>query len=194
MNYKRPEEIARTKKKILLASSNLFVKQGFAGTSISQIAKKAKVNQSLIYHYFSSKEELWKCVKEFFLNKAQIQAFDTSQSLREILTQIAKSRFDFYKKNPNVLRMMAWQRLEAKRNQLTGGNHFSPQSWKPIFAQLQRKGEIRKDVNLDHMILFFAGILAGAISEDHSNVLQSDGDCQLYLNMAVDNAARFFGK
>jgi AcrR family transcriptional regulator len=52
-----------TRKKILDAARKLFVKNGFAGTSISDIAGLAKINQSLIYHHFRDKQELWKGLK-----------------------------------------------------------------------------------------------------------------------------------
>ena len=56
-----------TRKAILKAAKHLFVKKGFAATSISEIAAKAKINQSLIYHHFGSKEDLWKHVKSAVL-------------------------------------------------------------------------------------------------------------------------------
>lgn len=43
---------------ILQAAAQLFNRQGFAGTSMSQIARKAGLNQSSIYYWFPSKEHL----------------------------------------------------------------------------------------------------------------------------------------
>ena len=54
-----------TRKVILNAARDLFVKKGFAGTSISEIAKQAKVNQSLIYHHYANKESLWTAVLQW---------------------------------------------------------------------------------------------------------------------------------
>src|SRR5690242_1636043 len=41
-----------TKTVILNAALTVFIQKGFAGASISDIAKLAKINQSLIYHHF----------------------------------------------------------------------------------------------------------------------------------------------
>ena len=54
----------QVRKRILEAAEVLFVQQGFAGTSVSQITKRAQVNQSLIYHHFGSKASLWRAVKQ----------------------------------------------------------------------------------------------------------------------------------
>jgi TetR/AcrR family fatty acid metabolism transcriptional regulator len=43
---------------ILKAAENIFANKGFHETRISDIAKKARVSESTIYEYFSTKEEL----------------------------------------------------------------------------------------------------------------------------------------
>jgi TetR/AcrR family transcriptional regulator len=45
---------------ILAAATELFAAQGFAGVTIKEIAKKAKVNSALLYYYFDDKEALYR--------------------------------------------------------------------------------------------------------------------------------------
>jgi TetR/AcrR family transcriptional regulator len=45
---------------ILAAAAELFAAQGFAGTTIKEIAGKAKVNSALLYYYFEDKEGLYR--------------------------------------------------------------------------------------------------------------------------------------
>ncbi len=53
------EEIRQqSRKKIVNTALELFAKQGFHATSISQIAKQAGVSKGLMYNYFDTKEEL----------------------------------------------------------------------------------------------------------------------------------------
>lgn len=47
-----------SRRKILSAALELFAKKGFHATSISQIAKKAKISKGLMYNYFKSKDKL----------------------------------------------------------------------------------------------------------------------------------------
>ncbi|WP_431804571.1 TetR family transcriptional regulator [Halobacillus andaensis] len=48
-----------TRQRVLDVSCSLFYSNGFNGTSVRDIAKKAKVNVSLIHYYFKSKQGLF---------------------------------------------------------------------------------------------------------------------------------------
>ncbi len=48
----------RSRTLILETALGLFSEQGYRGTSVEQIAKKAGVSKGLIYNYFSSKKEV----------------------------------------------------------------------------------------------------------------------------------------
>jgi AcrR family transcriptional regulator len=50
--------VATTKNKILDAAENLFASNGFAGTSLRAIIKKAGVNTASVHYHFGSKEGL----------------------------------------------------------------------------------------------------------------------------------------
>lgn len=47
------------KKQIVQAARNVFLSQGFGSTSMEDIARVAGMGKASIYHYFSSKEELF---------------------------------------------------------------------------------------------------------------------------------------
>ncbi|UOQ94145.1 forespore capture DNA-binding protein RefZ [Halobacillus shinanisalinarum] len=48
-----------TRQKVLDVACQLFYSQGFSGTSVRDIANRAKVNVSLIHYYFKSKQGLF---------------------------------------------------------------------------------------------------------------------------------------
>lgn len=48
----------KSRDKIIEAATVLFARQGFHGTSISEIALSAKISKGLMYNYFDSKESL----------------------------------------------------------------------------------------------------------------------------------------
>ena len=89
--------------KILGAALEVFVGNGFAGGSMSQIAKKAGVPQALIYHYFKNKEELWKSVKKDAFLKAGMRAdfhASTAKDIGGFIRKALTNRFLFYQNNP----------------------------------------------------------------------------------------------
>jgi AcrR family transcriptional regulator len=51
-----------TEQKILYAAEETFLKYGFHGTRLQQIAESAKVNKSVIHYYFRTKEKLYKAI------------------------------------------------------------------------------------------------------------------------------------
>ena len=51
-------ESRNTREKLLQGSIDLFYEKGYASTSIREIGAKAGIANSLIYHYFTNKEEM----------------------------------------------------------------------------------------------------------------------------------------
>ena len=49
-----------TRKRILQVSKKLFLKKGFRATTRRDIAREAGINLSNLYHYFASKDELFR--------------------------------------------------------------------------------------------------------------------------------------
>jgi len=53
------------KEHILEAAEELFAQKGFEGTSVRELAKKAKINVAMISYYFGSKEKLFESLVEY---------------------------------------------------------------------------------------------------------------------------------
>jgi len=71
-NKEDNEAIRKTSiEKIVTASIELFAKQGYESTSISQIASLAGVSKGLIYNYFDSKLDLLKGVFDYFRSEEE---------------------------------------------------------------------------------------------------------------------------
>lgn len=54
----RKEQKERRRMQILQVALNLFIHQGYHGTKTSQISRKAKISEGLLFHYFPTKENL----------------------------------------------------------------------------------------------------------------------------------------
>lgn len=84
---------------ILEATQRLIAKNGFHGTAMSKVAEEAGVSAGIIYHYFSSKDELidetYKNIKRRF--GLAIQAgFDQTQPLKTQIQQLLGLMIRYY--------------------------------------------------------------------------------------------------
>ncbi len=106
-----------TKDTILKSALKVFIAKGFAGASISQIAKTAEINQSLIYHHFQSKEDLWVCVKKYCIDGATKDFRPVRHdTLENFVHDLVEVRFSVYAK-PNMRMLVHWQALEPNTSQ-----------------------------------------------------------------------------
>jgi AcrR family transcriptional regulator len=100
------ENIAEKKKAILETTLELVKENGFHGTPMSMVAKKACVACGTIYHYFDSKDtlimELHDYVKDKMV-KAIVEGDDEKKSFKERFFHFCTRHYYFYVKNPNDL-------------------------------------------------------------------------------------------
>jgi AcrR family transcriptional regulator len=61
-----------TREKILETAVQLFAAQGYADTSLAQVARTARVSKALILWYFDSKERLFQATVQHFLRPYEI--------------------------------------------------------------------------------------------------------------------------
>lgn len=131
------------KQKILSAARELFVAHGYAGTSMGKIAKLAGVNHSLIFHHFNNKKKLWLDVKMQIVSefeKVGTMIPSTDLPLEDFLNKAFKNLLSFYESNPDIVRMINWQRLEITAEQYTHSKRFG--EWIDAFKTYQKRSEI----------------------------------------------------
>lgn len=71
-----------TRAQIVRAALDLFLKQGFASTSMRAVARAADCDAALVHHYFSSKEQLFFEALEIWADVDQAIAFIDQQGRR----------------------------------------------------------------------------------------------------------------
>ncbi len=139
-----------TRNNILKAAKALFVKQGFAGTSISQIARRAKINQSLIYHHFENKENLWRLVKadiiKSYLKELNMIFNDAHLTGESMIRKFLRMRIDISIKKPEIQKMFMWQYIEGNSTALRHVPGYEITRWLELVESLQKRGELRQDM------------------------------------------------
>lgn len=58
----RDRDATRTRERILTAARDLFARQGYAGTSIADIAGRLGTSKAALYYHFPSKEEILEAI------------------------------------------------------------------------------------------------------------------------------------
>lgn len=166
-NIIRRPSANETRKNILKSAQKLFVKKGLAGVSISEIAKAAKINQSLIYHHFKNKNALWQQVKlNLCTNHATLHPLKSLKELADkdlmtFLDNVIRQRFYLYWENPDAIRIINWQRLEPNYGELHTSCYSSPDEWCQMIETLQQRGEIRQDLAPEWVMILITNATAG---------------------------------
>lgn len=108
-----------TKARILDAAKQEFAKLGLGGARVDVIADSASANKRMIYHYFGSKEELFKVV----LEEAYLDIRNAEQDLqldqlppREALIKLVQFTWRYYLDNPEFIRLVNSANLHQARH------------------------------------------------------------------------------
>ena len=96
---------------IVTAAVEVFLEKGYAGTSISEVAKAAGVIKATIYSHFKDKEQLFTAIIEEITIKKMNMDFDAMSSLlpeltpRQFIERMYK-KFSLLEKDPQYLRLV----------------------------------------------------------------------------------------
>ena len=148
---------------ILDAAVRVFARQGFHTCRVSDIADEAGVAYGLVYHYFSSKEQM---LDTLFLDRwdvmlAAIAETDASdRAPREKLHAVASFIIDSYRHDPDVMKVII---VEVTRAANTfGRTHLAKirdayDSIAGIVAAGQRSGEFGEAITPEFAAQAFYG-------------------------------------
>lgn len=113
LNKKDKEE---TKRKLILATGEIFMTKGYFGLKASKIAYAAGVSKTLIYRYFGNVEELFKVYlaqKDFWISmQTQLQAMleaNVHDSGKEFTKRALESQILYVFQNKEMQEIMRWQ-------------------------------------------------------------------------------------
>lgn len=105
------KDVLRNKRKIEAAALKVFVRQGFHGTSIRDIATSSGVSIGNIYTYYKTKEELYGAIAENYeamMQPLRVKAIEAMAELfdHEELVQLAYRIRDIVYRNSDYWRLM----------------------------------------------------------------------------------------
>jgi TetR/AcrR family fatty acid metabolism transcriptional regulator len=157
---------AADKRRVILdAAVRVFARQGFHTCRVADIADEARVAYGLVYHYFSSKEEILDTlfVDRWGLMLEAIAEADTRhRAPREKLEAIAAFIVDSYRYDPELMKVII---VEVTRAANTfGRTHLADireayRQIASIVARAQAEGAFRTTVDPAFSALAFYGLI-----------------------------------
>lgn len=115
----RVRDAEATKARILQAAKREFARNGLGGARVDVIADKAKANKRMIYHYFGSKDALFREVlEEAYIG---IRSAEAKLKLDELEPKLALERlvrftWDYYLKHPEFLTLVNSENLHRGKH------------------------------------------------------------------------------
>jgi TetR/AcrR family transcriptional regulator, fatty acid metabolism regulator protein len=155
---------------ILDAAVRVFARQGFHTCRVSDIADEAGVAYGLVYHYFSSKEEI---LDTLFLERWDVmltaisEADASRRSPRDKLYAIAAFIVDSYRHDPDLMKVIV---VEVTRAANTfGRTHLAKiqdayAQIAAIVARAQAEGVFRTEITPEFAALAFYGSIEQVLS------------------------------
>jgi AcrR family transcriptional regulator len=156
----------RTRRAILDAATDEFVKKGFAGASVNEIAERANVNKRMLYHYFGKKDQLYVAVLErsyASLRTAQAELKLADLPPAKAVETLIRFTWDYYLENPEFLSLMASENMHqgkyAMRSQrIREVNVPLMELLKEVLDRGQQQGSLRANIDPLHLYLTIASL------------------------------------
>jgi AcrR family transcriptional regulator len=155
---------AEEKRRLILdAAVRVFAHKGFHTSRVGDIAEEAGVAHGLLYHYFSSKDEVldtifretWSALLE------EIDQIESSDALaREKLQRVAALLLGSWQRHPDVIRVLVREIARSPEVQQRIGDLVKPiEAIQRIIAHGQETGEFRPDFDARLAgIVFYGGV------------------------------------
>ena len=159
MPRRTKEEAAVTRKTIIEIALTLFSEQGYAGTTLNQIAEQAGVTRGAIYWHFENKVDLFSQLVDTYAgqyDQITMQAIQEGGTFLEICERVMLRPLEHFATNPQLraftelvnFRLPRIKELEPWRAQRVEMNVQSLEIYAGFFANAIESGEIRPDLDL----------------------------------------------
>ena len=155
---------AEEKRRLILdAAVRVFAHKGFHTSRVGDIAEEAGVAHGLLYHYFSSKDEVLETIfretwSDLLSEIDEIEASDAPA--REQLARVAARLLGSWRIHPDVVRVLVREIARSAEVQQRIGELVKPiEAIQRIIAHGQESGEFRNDFDARLAgIVFYGGI------------------------------------
>ncbi|MEO7981692.1 MAG: TetR/AcrR family transcriptional regulator, partial [Sporichthyaceae bacterium] len=161
---------------VLDHAAEIMAEQGVAGLSVGEVARRMGIRPPSLYVYFSSKNALYDALFErgarMILGRFDAESADVEgRSLAQLLLRTAETFVGWSIEHPAYTQLLFWRPVPgftpsaeayAPAVELVQRSH----DW---FADLQQRGLVRADADVDHVLRDWTVLTAGVVSQQMSN-------------------------
>jgi TetR/AcrR family transcriptional regulator len=147
----------RTRDRILAAALAEFSAEGFAGARVARIARRAKINKRMLYHYFGNKEDLF---REIFDRKLRERAGWISEAPAELGASLAYW-FQMACEDSDWIRLIQWEALAVGDGRVIREEERQASLARAVddLRDRQRRGLVPGDLDAGQLLLTILGVL-----------------------------------
>jgi AcrR family transcriptional regulator len=161
----KQESPAGTRERLLLAAIRLFSQKGYDGATVDEIVEEAGANKRMVYHYFGSKEAIYREVlREVYgrLTHIELALVNPNDSVERALEALVRAYFTFLATNPEFVQLLLWENLGQGRHLGAVGDALSKapilQVLQRVLRQGVREGRIGGGFETKHLLINLIGL------------------------------------
>jgi TetR/AcrR family transcriptional regulator len=163
---RRIRDPARTRESILATAEAEFARHGFGGGRVDRIARKARANKRMIYHYFGHKDGLYLAVLErvYGAKRAAERALEVDHRDPEAAIRILVDfNFDYCRDHPEFQLLLNDENLHRARHISRSRivrQLYSPavETIRTVLAEGATRGLFRDDVDPMQLYVTIVGL------------------------------------
>jgi TetR/AcrR family transcriptional regulator len=153
--YPSDGAVVKAKDRILRIATQEFSSKGFDGARVDDIMRLSKVSKNLIYHYFSSKEDLFVAVLEEAykgLHEHQMKWPLDATSPVDGIRRLVRSTFQYWQESPEFIGLLNSENFHKGRH--LQKSKIAKSGYASLLANIDKllrrgmeTGDFRKDVD-----------------------------------------------
>lgn len=157
---RRKQASFRRRLAVLNAAGSAFARNGYRQTNVEEIARSAGVSKGLVFHFFGSKQDLFRSLVEDCLNQwstlSEYRAAGADENSLDELRSLFLASFEFVEKNPVLLLFTSDEEglFDSHRREFSRRNKRWRRRIRHTLKQGMEKSEIR-DVDIQRVSVIF---------------------------------------
>lgn len=164
-----------TKEFILKTAYYMFLRNNYEAVTMSKISSATNLTKGVIYHHFTSKEELFKAVVDKYILENKVKRPNRHENLREFIEQSIQQMQDKVSEDSTQVKDLKRTEFIHYLSFIVDTIQYYPgfknigqkfykeglKFWKILLEDAMRKGEIRNDIDTEAIAMNFLSINFG---------------------------------